>query len=334
MKNALFALLLCIASLGAQAQGGGTGQGWPTVLYYTNSVGGTITATNANCLAVAQTACVYLQVPQGAATASMVITGTWSGTLQFETTPTTAMNYNQLDSLGMWTSAASATSNGTTTITVGNQTWVRVRASAWSSGTANIVLIVSTNPALPPSTNVTLSLAQTFTAANTFSGGVINTTTPIRDTTQQVLAAAMTATSAATVAIGSTGSGNAAFTWPVTAANWYDLHCKFPVTFVASATVNFQLYAISGSPTISFVNTESSGNTAGSAAFQDVYTTGSSLATTTTTTGAPGAVSEMVTVDFQFLSSHSGNIGIEFSGNTTNNVTLLEGGKCGITQIN
>ena len=329
----IFAFLLLLLALPAVAQGG-AGQGWPAVLYYTNSVTGTITATNASCLAVAQTACVYIQVPQGAATASMVITGTWSGTLQFESTATTAMNASQLDSLGSWTSAASTTSNGTTTISVGNQTWVRVRASAWSSGTASAVLSVSTNPALPPSTNVALGLAQTFTAANTFSGGIINTTTPIRDTTRQVLVAAMTAVSTAGVNIGSTGSGNAAFSWPVVTTQWYDLQCKLPVTFVSSATIAFELVSISGSVTASFVNGESSGNTHASAAFEDLYATGAAITTPTTTTGAPGGVSEMVTVGFQFLTSHAGNIGIEFIGNGTNNVQLLEGGECGLTQIN
>ena len=42
----------------------------------------------------------------------------------------------------------------------------------------------------------------------------------------------------------------------------------------------------------------------------------------------------MVTYDAQFLSSHAGNVGLEFIGNGTNNVQMLKGGECGITQIN
>ena len=163
---------------------------------------------------------------------------------------------------------------------------------------------------------------------------LVVTTNPVRDTTEQVLAAAMTAVSTAGVNIGSTGTGNATFSWPVTSANWYDMHCKLPVTFVASATIAFELVSVSGSVTASFVNAESAGNTNTSAAFQDLFATGSAITTPTTTTGAPGGVSEMVTVDFQFLTSHAGNIGIEFIGNATNNVQMLEGGKCGLTQIN
>ena len=33
-------------------------------------------------------------------------------------------------------------------------------------------------------------------------------------------------------------------------------------------------------------------------------------------------------------SSHAGNVGLEFIGNGTNNVQMLKGGECGITQIN
>jgi len=78
------------------------------------------------------------------------------------------------------------------------------------------------------------------------------------------------------------------------------------------------------------------GNTGASAAFQNLaITAGTSLAgSKTTTTGAPGGVSEMVTYDARFLTSHAGNIGLEFVGNGTNNVQLLLGGECGITQIN
>ena len=167
------------------------------------------------------------------------------------------------------------------------------------------------------------------------SAGVANITTPIRDETRFVLAANMTAVATAGVNIGSTGAGNSTFSWPVTAANWYDLQCKLPVTFATTATVKFQLVSISGSSTISNVNSETMGNTGAAGVFQDLATiAGTSLATSTTPiTGAPGA-SETVTYNAQFLSSHAGNIGLEFIANGTNNITMLLGGECGITQIN
>jgi len=177
--------------------------------------------------------------------------------------------------------------------------------------------------------------AQTFSAAQTFTGGVINTTTPVRDQTRFVLASNMTAVATAGVNIGSTGASNSTFSWPVTTANWYDLRCQLPVTFAATATIKFQLVSISGSVTVSNVNAETMGNTGAAGVFQNLATVaGTSLATSVTpVTGAPGA-SEQITYDAQFLTSHAGNIGLEFIANGTNNVTMLLGGECGITQIN
>ena len=113
------------------------------------------------------------------------------------------------------------------------------------------------------------------------------------------------------------------------------MECKLPVTFAATATIKFQLVSISGSVTISNVNSETRGDTGAAAVFQDLATiAGTTLATSVTpVTGAPGA-SEQITYNSQFLTSHAGNIGLEFVANGTNNVTMLLGGECGLTQIN
>ena len=102
-----------------------------------------------------------------------------------------------------------------------------------------------------------------------------------------------------------------------------------------SDLIKFQLVSISGAVTISNVNSETMGNTGAAAVFQDLATiAGTTLATSATpVTGAPGA-SETVTYNSQFLTSHAGNIGLEFIANGTNNVQMLQGGECGITQIN
>jgi hypothetical protein len=222
----------------------------------------------------------------------------------------------------------------------------------YNSGSANYLTVetaapsgnyVLSFPALSAAdTAATLAVANAFTGneshagTETFTDGIINTTVPVRDETRQVLVAPMTAVDTAGVNIGSTGAGNATFAFAVATTNWYDLQCKLPVTFVASATISFALVSTSGSSTVSFVNSETLGNTNTSAAFQDLSTFGgTSLAgSATPTTGAPGGVSEMVTLDFQFLTSHAGGIGVKFIGNAANNVQLLEGGECGITQIN
>ena len=174
-----------------------------------------------------------------------------------------------------------------------------------------------------------------FTAAQTFTEEIVNTTTPVRDQTRFVLVSNMTAVATAGVNIGSTGASNVTFSWPVTAANWYDMQCKLPVTFAATSTVKFQLVSISGSVTISNVNSETMGDTGAAAVFQDLATiAGTTLATSVTpVTGAPGA-SEMISYNSQFLTSHAGNIGLEFIANGSNNITMLLGGECGLTQIN
>ena len=181
-----------------------------------------------------------------------------------------------------------------------------------------------------------LYIGSQFNASGTITGkGLINNTTPIRDQTRAVLAANMTAVSTAGVNIGSTGSGNTTFSWPVTAANWYDLRCKLPVTFSTTSTIRFELVSVSGSVTVSNVNAGAMGNTDAAGVFQNLTTiAGTSLAgSETPVTGAPGA-SEQITYDAQVLTSHAGNIGLEFIANGTNNVTMLLGGECGITEIN
>jgi hypothetical protein len=185
-----------------------------------------------------------------------------------------------------------------------------------------------------PSTNLIVNGTTTLNGTVTAIGGIVNTVLPIRDTSTQVLAVAMTAVNTAGVAIGSTGTGNTTFVWTVAGANWYNMQCKLPVTFVASATIAFEVTSTTGPVTASLVNAESAGNTGSSAAFQDLFATGTAITTPTTTTGAPGSVSEMVSVGFQFLTTAGGTIGIEFIGNGTNNVQLLKGGECALTQTN
>ena len=77
------------------------------------------------------------------------------------------------------------------------------------------------------------------------------------------------------------------------------------------------------------------GDTGAAAVFQDLATiAGTTLATSVTpVTGAPGA-SEMISYNSQFLTSHAGNIGLEFIANGSNNITMLLGGECGLTEIN
>lgn len=205
--------------------------------------------------------------------------------------------------------------------------------SAASSITGAVVVAATLGTA---GTSVGIGGGNVNAGGSVTAAQLVNTTTPVRDQTRFVLVSNMTAVSTAGVNIGSTGASNVTFSWPVTSANWYDMECKLPVTFVSSATIKFQLVSISGSVTISEVNAETLGNTGASAAFQDLATiAGTTLAgSATPTTGAPGGVSEQITYSSQFLTSHAGNIGLEFIGNGANNVQMLLGGECGLTQIN
>lgn len=156
-----------------------------------------------------------------------------------------------------------------------------------------------------------------------------------RYTNTQLLVANMTAAATAGVAVGSTGTGNSTFSFPVVSGNWYDLRCTLPVTFAASATIGFGLIQ-NATATVSYGSIEETGSIGASAvpgSYSAVAQT-SLAATTTGSSGAPGAVSVTVSVDSQYLASASGTVGIQFVGNGTNNVTVLKGGECRETQIN
>ena len=87
-----------------------------------------------------------------------------------------------------------------------------------------------------------LAKAQNWTGANTFSGGLINTTKVIDDQTIGMTTSAMSAQSTATL----TAITN--MSWTLVASKNYSLGCEIPVTFAASATIAFGLVG-PGTPT-------------------------------------------------------------------------------------
>jgi len=233
------------------------------------------------------------------------------------TTTTPTVNFNSLG-------ATSIEKFGTVAVAVGDIV-AGVPACVVYDSTASVFELI--NPA------AVVGTGKFCLTSNCQIANFVNTNGPIRDESYNVLVAAMTADSGS-VNIGSTGAGNSTFSFTVANALWYEMTCDLPVTFASSATIKFQLVSVSGGVTLSFVNSRTMGNTGASAAFQDLTTIGgSSLAgSVTPVTGAPGA-SETILYRAQFLTSHAGNIGLEFTGNGTNNVTLLEGGSCHVTGI-
>jgi len=124
----------------------------PVALFAQQPVTGSITATSSNCTS---TACVMWQLPQGGnttniGTVAMQVTGTFSATLQFEAaidgnslTPTFVAIYGF--PIGSSTPATSTTSTGLWQFSTAGLSVIRVRASAYTSGTA-VVLMTASNP--------------------------------------------------------------------------------------------------------------------------------------------------------------------------------------------
>lgn len=104
---------------------------------------GSLTAASTSCLA---SNCMPVIVPSDASTVTIVLSGTWSATAQFEVCADSQANCN--GTVGAWTSinaqpiptgqqVTSATANGLWQADIAGFTNFRVRVSAFSSGTVN-----------------------------------------------------------------------------------------------------------------------------------------------------------------------------------------------------
>lgn len=130
MKRILF---LCLLAAPAFAQIAGQ---------INQNASGTITASSTSCSA---TGCVYIVLPLNAASASIALTGTWSATLQFEVSVDNLSWFSIANS----SSATSTTSTGLNTFTLSGQQFLRVRCSAYTSGSIAVAMVgtVGTGPA-------------------------------------------------------------------------------------------------------------------------------------------------------------------------------------------
>lgn len=79
--------------------------------------------------------CVYYQLPPGTPWVTVTVTGTWSGTLEAATTSAPNANYSNLSTIA-WTALGTETANGTWSVGTSGATYLRVRATAWTSGSA------------------------------------------------------------------------------------------------------------------------------------------------------------------------------------------------------
>src|SRR6266567_957159 len=130
LKNILGKSLLPLALLTALAHAQFVGGVAP--------VNGSINASGASCTSLSMDStnsgpsnCVSMPLPSQAATASMVVSGTFTATVAFELTA---------DRGHTWVSVSSVTVAGTTTFGVNGYNGVRARASAYTSGQASVTI--------------------------------------------------------------------------------------------------------------------------------------------------------------------------------------------------
>lgn len=107
----------------------------PTFAQKTTSSSGNITASGATCGTT--NACISLFMVDNVSSVSVTVSGTYSGTLQFELSSDGGSNF-------VAASPASTTSTGVFTFPASAWTNFRVRASAFASGTATIFINTST----------------------------------------------------------------------------------------------------------------------------------------------------------------------------------------------
>ena len=108
-------------------------------------IDGQVTAAGSTCTTGV---CVTLELPEGASAASIQIEGTFAATLQFEAAPDKGSYVNILSyPLPSGSGASSATAGGTWQASVAGMRYIRVRCSAYTSGTA-LVRINGTTGAL------------------------------------------------------------------------------------------------------------------------------------------------------------------------------------------
>jgi hypothetical protein len=100
----------------------------------------TDTTVSGDITAISQS--VSVAIPSGASSVGMQVTGTWVGQLEFEATVDGA-NYNPVEASNGVASVNATSGNDIFILPAAGYDIVRVRSSAWTSGTATVTLIAS-----------------------------------------------------------------------------------------------------------------------------------------------------------------------------------------------
>lgn len=130
---ALLGILLFAIAAFSQCQGN----------YAVSSCAGTVTAAASTCTAGV---CVSMALPNNTASVGLTVSGTWAATLQIEGSADGGNNWAVVNAypLNSSTGVTSTTANGVWRVIVSGMTNLRVRGSAYTSGTANVTLQTST----------------------------------------------------------------------------------------------------------------------------------------------------------------------------------------------
>lgn len=128
MKKLLLLLLLCLP---AYAQ-----LGW---------VQGNLTVASTGTTDCKLTNCVVITLPSETKTVGLTLSGTWVATVQFEASTDEGNTFVSLTSIPVPTAAGatSSTANGSWTAAVGGMSHVRMRVSAFTSGTIVSSILVT-----------------------------------------------------------------------------------------------------------------------------------------------------------------------------------------------
>lgn len=123
-----------------------------------SSITGGINSSGSTCpINVQASNCVVLQLPAFSSTVGVSILGTYSATLQFEVSADFGASWVNATAIPQPVAAGvtSATSTGTWQVNVAGMSHVRIRGSAYTSGTANISLAAASGIGLSPAVPAT-----------------------------------------------------------------------------------------------------------------------------------------------------------------------------------
>lgn len=138
---------------------------------------GKITTNNASCI-IAPAACLVVSLAQDKGGATLTLSGTWTGTIQFEATGDGGTTWSSVlvTPTNSTTAVTSTTGNGTWQVNTAGFTGIRMRASATVTGTAVATITPSSASAR---SNGGVSLGGGTVTAVTVSSPILSTVNPI-----------------------------------------------------------------------------------------------------------------------------------------------------------